>query len=68
MSVLVPQSRIIWAPPISSVSVPRLWPTVICMPTVPAIEQMVRSSSDAPNVWKKRRSIEPPWMKPMVPA
>ena len=43
-------------------------PTVIRMPTVPAVEQIVRSSCDAPSRWKKRRSIDSPWTMPIVPA
>ena len=43
-------------------------PTVIRIPTVPAIEQMVRSSFDAPSRWKNRRSIDEPWTRPIVPA
>jgi hypothetical protein len=38
------------------------------MPTVPAIEQIVRSSLEAPSRWKKRRSIEFPCTMPIVPA
>jgi len=38
------------------------------IPTVPAMEQIVRSSFDAPRRWKNRRSIEEPWMRPIVPA
>ena len=38
------------------------------MPTVPAVEQIVRSSSDAPSAWKKRRSIDEPCSRPIVPA
>ena len=43
-------------------------PTVMRMPIVPAIEQIVRSSFDAPIEWKKRRSIDEPWTMPIVPA
>ena len=43
-------------------------PTVIRMPTVPGIEQIVRSSIDAPSRWKNRRSIDDPCTIPIVPA
>ena len=43
-------------------------PTVIRIPTVPAIEQIVRSSFDAPSRWKNRRSIDGPCTSPIVPA
>jgi len=42
--------------------------TVMRIPTVPAIEQIVRSSRDAPSSWKKRRSMPAPFRNPMVPA
>ena len=38
------------------------------IPALPADEQIVRSSSDAPSLLKKRRSIEPYCSRPMVPA
>ena len=33
-----------------------------------SLEQMVRSSRDAPRRWKKRRSMPAPLSRPMVPA
>ncbi|CKU02974.1 Uncharacterised protein [Mycobacterium tuberculosis] len=38
------------------------------MASPPAMEQMVRSSRVAPSLWKKRRSIDSPCTRPMVPA
>ena len=32
------------------------------------VEQIVRASSDAPSLWKKRRSMLSPCSRPMVPA
>jgi hypothetical protein len=43
-------------------------PYVTFHASVPAVAQMVRSSSDAPTRWKKRRSMEPPCTSPIVPA
>jgi hypothetical protein len=68
VSVFVPQSRTRSLCGIPSPSAPVLAPTVIRMPTVPAIEQMVRSSFDAPSRWKNRRSIDDPCTSPIVPA
>ena len=41
---------------------------VVVSTSVPALAQMVRSSSDAPMRWKNRRSIPSPWIRPIVPA
>ena len=35
---------------------------------LPAVAQIVRSSSEAPSLWKKRRSIEQYCSSPIVPA
>jgi hypothetical protein len=35
---------------------------------MPAVEQIVSSSREAPSAWKNRRSSEPFWMTPIVPA
>jgi hypothetical protein len=35
---------------------------------VPAVEQIVSSSRDAPSAWKNLRSIEPFCSTPIVPA
>jgi hypothetical protein len=43
-------------------------PSVISQPAAPAVAQMVRSSSDAPSRWKKRRSRLEPCSFPIVPA
>ena len=43
-------------------------PSVALMPALPADEQIVRSSSDAPSLWKKRRSIDMYCSRPIVPA
>ena len=37
-------------------------------PALPAVAQIVRSRSDAPRRWKKRRSMEAYWSRPMLPA
>jgi hypothetical protein len=68
VSVFVPHSRISFAAPIVSASVPMRVPYVTFSASLPALAQMVRSSSDAPMRWKKRRSIDSPWMRPIVPA
>src|SRR2546429_3171626 len=49
-------------------SMPAEPPRVALRPNLPAVEQSVRSRSDAPSLWKKRRSIELYWTIPMVPA
>ena len=65
---LLPQIRISFASAKNSTRMPTLAPSVWTIASPPAMEQMVRSSSEAPNLWKKRRSIDSPWTKPMVPA
>ena len=51
-----------------STSMPTAAPIVAVQPALPADAQIVRSSSDAPRRWKKRRSIEPYCSRPIVPA
>ena len=43
-------------------------PSVALSPALPALEHSVRSSSEAPSLWKKRRSIELYCTMPIVPA
>jgi len=43
-------------------------PIVAAQPALPAVAQIVRSSSEAPSRWKKRRSIELYCTRPIVPA
>src|SRR2546423_13555882 len=43
-------------------------PRVMSQPAAPAVAQMVRSSSEAPRRWKKRRARLPPCSLPLVPA
>ena len=43
-------------------------PSVAFMPYLPALEHSVRSRSEAPRRWKKRRSIELYCTMPIVPA
>jgi len=45
-----------------------LAPSVICIATLPASEQIVRANFDAPRAWKNRRSMLDPWIMPIVPA
>ncbi len=66
--VFVPQSSTRSQSGIDSASAPMLAPTVMRMPAPPHDEQIVRSSFDAPSVWKKRRSIDSPCSLPIVPA
>ena len=68
VSVFVPHSRIRSLSGMPSGSAPMFAPTVMRMPIVPAIEQIVRSSIDAPRRWKNRRSIDEPWIMPIVPG
>ncbi len=68
VSVLVPQSSTRSLSGIPSGSAPTFAPTVICMPILPGVEQIVRSSFDAPMEWKNRRSIDDPCTMPIVPA
>ena len=65
---LLPQIRIRRLRSNSSTSVPMAAPIVATQPALPAVAQIVRSSSDAPSRWKKRRSIEPYCRSPIVPA
>ena len=65
---LQPQNRMSRLDAICSTSVPMAAPIVATQPAFPAVAQMVRSSSDAPSRWKKRRSIELDWSSPIVPA
>ena len=66
--VFVPQRRISFAWTMSSGSGAMRVPYVTLSASTPALAQIVRSSSDAPMRWKKRRSIDSPWMSPIVPA
>ena len=65
---LLPQMRISRLFSNCSTSVPIAAPIVATHPALPAVAQIVRSSSDAPRRWKKRRSIEPYCRSPIVPA
>ena len=66
--VLVPQSRMRSLSGMPSMSAPMFAPTVMRIPMPPAVEQIVRSSFDAPIEWKSRRSIDSPCTMPIVPA
>ncbi len=55
---LDPQITISFASTTFSGSMPTDAPRVSAMPAVPADEQIVRSRSEAPSLWKKRRSID----------
>ena len=68
VSVFVPHKSTKSLSGTPSLSAPTLAPTVMRMPMVPAIEQMVRSSFEAPSRWKKRWSMDEPWTRPIVPA
>ena len=63
-----PHSTISFASSKRSGSMPTEPPSVAFRPNLPAVEQSVRSRSDAPSLWKKRRSMELYWTMPMVPA
>ena len=65
---LHPQNRIRRLDTICSTSVPIDAPIVAVQPALPAVAQIVRSSSDAPSRWKKRRSIDEDCKSPIVPA
>ena len=49
-------------------SMPTEPPMLAFQPAAPVEEQMVRSSSEAPRRWKKRRSMPDDCTSPMVPA
>ena len=49
-------------------SIPTEPPSVALRPNFPALEHSVRSRSEAPSLWKKRRSIDMYCTMPMVPA
>jgi hypothetical protein len=51
-----------------STSMPTEPPMAAAQPALPADAQIVRSSSDAPRRWKKRRSIDAYCKRPIVPA
>ena len=55
---LLPQIRISLLSTYSSTSMPIDAPMTAAHPALPAAAQIVRSSSDAPRRWKKRRSID----------
>jgi hypothetical protein len=57
-----------FAPSTRSGSIPTPPPSVSLMPTLPADEHNVRSSSDAPRWLKKRRSMPAKFSRPIVPA
>ena len=65
---LLPQIRISLLFANCSKSMPIAAPIVAVQPALPADAQIVRSSSDAPSRWKKRRSIDPYCSRPIVPA
>ena len=65
---LLPQITISRLSTTRSTSMPIAAPMTPTQPALPAVAQIVRSSSDAPSRWKKRRSIEPYWISPMLPA
>lgn len=52
----------------NSTFMPTLPPRVCTKASAPADAQMVRSSCEAPSLWKKRRSMLSPCTMPMVPA
>ncbi len=65
---LLPQMRIRRLLRNCSTSMPMAAPMVAVQPALPAVAQIVRSSSDAPSRWKNRRSIDPYCKRPIVPA
>lgn len=62
---ICPQARISLERENCSGSVPSAMPCEAAKAAGPADEQMVRSSRDAPNRWKKRRSIPDPFSSPI---
>ena len=65
---LLPQIRMSCDSAKNSTFMPTLPPRVWISASAPADAQMVRSSCEAPSLWKKRRSMLSPCTMPMVPA
>ncbi len=65
---LLPQMTISLLCSNCSTSMPTDAPMTAAQPALPADAQIVRSSSDAPSRWKKRRSIDDDCSSPIVPA
>ena len=68
VTALLPQMTISLLSWNCSTSMPTDAPITAPQPALPAEAHIVRSSSEAPSRWKKRRSIDEPCSSPIVPA